>query len=594
MMSTWTGLLFLAAVAVTTVASASPRWLRASTPDLTMVTTLDEKSAVARVNEFTQYIAALRAYLGNEHGPLSPLTMVVFARRADFDRYRPLGKDGKPQWVGGFFVPRDSWAIVGVDANLSREIRHRIYHEGVHWYLHGSETGLPPWLDEGMAEVFSTFEIAGKDARWGRAIDRHVDRLHEYGPMPMRHLMRMRRDDLFGGNSYDTNLFYSQSWAFVHFLIFGESGISRDAAYRYVALVKSGVAMEQAFSQAFGRSYHEMDLQFSRYLDGGKYRLSRRPLAVVPPVRVEPALPQEIDEALGRLALVGHRYGLAIEHGRAMVARDPADARGRTLLGESLKENGQENAAADEFRLAAQLGSKDYEPYFEAGYALQKTETAGGGTLSEGDARRVADYYEQALVLRPGFEVGYENLASVIGLAEPLLRKDASVLAQGRAMFPDNVMIQLGQAQIARRGGDVTGSRKELERILAQSGAASAKVVTFATQIRTAWATQDFFNGISVLIAARKYDEALQLLDGKEGETLAAAKMQAESLRREIRAAAAMQRLNRALNEQRWDAAREIIDHVLASDAPPGAKNEAKRLLADLEHRKTGPEEATP
>ena len=52
-------------------------------------------------------------------------------------------------------------------------MRRTIFHEGVHWFLSGTKTRNPVWLDEGLAEVFSTFRAEKDRAAWGQAIPEH-------------------------------------------------------------------------------------------------------------------------------------------------------------------------------------------------------------------------------------------------------------------------------------------------------------------------------------------------------------------------------------------------------------------------------------
>lgn len=569
---------------------ARPAWLRATTADVTIITTLDRKEAIARANQFSQYVAALRTYFGNPPQPPAPLTMVVFDRDYDFNRYRPLRANGKPEQVGGFFVRHESWAVIGLSAEATAEAHRTIFHEGVHWFLNAADNWMPPWMDEGMAEVFSTFEIVDHDARWGRALNDHVALLRRNGLQPLRRVLFTDRGELFQDNLHRTSLFYAESWALVHFLIFGENKVPRDAAKRYTALVSGGTDPDEAFKIAFGRTYEEMDQLLKKYLNDGTYHLSRRPLAVPATVTVEPADPQEVDEALGRLALVANRYTLAADHARAMVARRDGDPRGHALLGLAYKELHQQADAVAEFEAAVKHGSTDFQPYFEAACDLQNTEVGIGGGVTDVEARQAADYYERAITLYPSLEGSYTNLAGVVGMAEPAKDADRETLESGARLFPRNLMIQLGLAQLARRGGDAAAGRQILERVCAHQPAPDGNVLGYASRIRAAWDEQDLFDRVNSLTATSKYADAIRLIDDhlRDG-TDAGTRIQIVSMRRELEAALSIQNLNAALKEQDWISARKVIAGILKSDGPANAKSEAKRILGELDDRALGP-----
>eukprot|EP01035_Chromulina_nebulosa_P008949 gene8949-12095_t len=154
-------LLFAVLVPSTGRSAKAERWLRLSTPEFTIFTTLGEREAAEWAGEFSQFVAALRSYFAVGDRPLPPLTMVLFARDRDFEKYRPLDAKGKPQPVAGFFGRHETWSVAGLGGgSISQELRHTIFHEGVHWFLSTAETPTPVWLEEGLAEVFATFEIS--------------------------------------------------------------------------------------------------------------------------------------------------------------------------------------------------------------------------------------------------------------------------------------------------------------------------------------------------------------------------------------------------------------------------------------------------
>ena len=243
-------------------AEAEPTWLRIATPEFTIITSLDRKEAIARGNEFAQYIAALRSYFSDTAAALPPLTIVVFADDADFGQYRPQ-KNGKPERVGGYFVRHESWSVIGQPAHTTDEARRTIFHEAVHWFTSASETPNPAWLEEGMAEVFSTFRVEPGKAVWAELIPDHVERVAHEKLLPLERLLFTPRSEVFDDIRH-TNMFYAESWAFVHMLMFGKTKVARSALSAYSKKLASGMNPDSAFIDAFGRTYQEMDRQFLR------------------------------------------------------------------------------------------------------------------------------------------------------------------------------------------------------------------------------------------------------------------------------------------------------------------------------------------
>jgi tetratricopeptide (TPR) repeat protein len=583
------GLTFLAARADK---PPDPQWLKITQANLTIITSLPEPQAVARASEFAQYVAALGAYFNGRPVELTPLTMVVFADRGDFRNHRPLDKEGRPEWVGGFFLRHESWAVIALPASATDDVRHTMFHEGTHWFTDGTGTPTALWVNEGMAEVFSTFRIEDGQACWGRVLPQHVKLLQAQKSEPIEDVVSASRD-LLARDEKRTSVFYAESWAFVHMLLFGDTSMPRDGLAAYNRALAAGVNADAAFATSFGVTYDEMDEQLSRYLREGKRLVVRQPLTLVAPLHAEPASATDVDEAMGRLALAGHRYAEAIERGQAMAARVPSDPRGHTLLAVAQRERGETAAALGEFALAVRYGATDFQPYLELGNAVQNEVTDRGADLSGSDARRAADYYEQAIDRYDRFEGAYANLGGLMGLVEPMQERDVAVLRAGGHRFPENPMISLGLAQWYFRSHDRTAAHALLAEVMMRTTNASTPVAKFARQLESMWDNQEFSEHVAALVTEKNYDQALELIDRRPvvGTDLSLS-LQLMTLHRDVQSAREVNRLNEAIARAEWGEAHRLGQAIVASDATPIVKANVKRILATLERREQGAEEA--
>lgn len=569
------------------------RWLRLTTPEFVVVTPLKEKEAVAWTNDFAQYVAALRDYFkAGDLRHLPPLIFVVFGRERDFEGYRPLGLDGKPEPVSGFFNRRESWSVAGAHGTvLPNQMRRSIFHEGVHWFLSGTEPHNPVWLEEGLAEVFSTFEVSGGQAMWGRSIEAHVALLRR-GMMPLERLLFTGREELFGQDTKRTGLVYAQSWAFAHYLIFGRHEISAKGISDYAALSLTPIKPDEAFHRAFGKNYGEMEADLKQYIGGGTYLMRRVPLAPFVAPRVEPASALEMEDALGRLALAARRWALAAKHARAVIAAGPGDPRGHELLGFALKESGDTPGALAALTRAEELGSKDAQVYFELGVAEQSDGANPLGELlplAPAVARRVVDRYKRAIALHPRFQQAYDNIAGVMESAERWGPEDSAVLEAGRRNWPHDASIGVGFAIMARRSGDTARALTLLEKIIGGDAGDASVARAFARRLRDGWQQQDLSETINRLIAEEKFDEVVALVEQElEKGAPAAVRAQLVALLPAIREGVTGKKIERALKEQRWVEARRLITEVLAGESSSAMRTQAQRALADLDRNRLG------
>ena len=62
------------------------------------------------------------------------------------------------------------------------------YHEYLHSVLRANYVDLPLWLNEGLSEYYSTFQVRATEAHIGTAIREHVLWLRRHAMIPLREL----------------------------------------------------------------------------------------------------------------------------------------------------------------------------------------------------------------------------------------------------------------------------------------------------------------------------------------------------------------------------------------------------------------------
>jgi len=323
-------LLCLLAIFTTSIFStrldAAPQWRVLETPRFTVVSQISESETRAWAEEFNQCIEALGEVVKVNDKFLPKLTVVMFARDKDFGAYRPIGQNGKAQkWVAGFFSRQEAWGVIGMADTFEEGLRHIIFHEGVHWILSADSNSYPLWFNEGLAEMFSTFELEKGQAVFGKAIPEHAALLHSESPLPIQRLLLMSSTDPLFNERDRTSIFYAQSWAFVHYLIFGQRKGGHGTAGEFLTAYYGGMSTEEAFKKTFAMDFAAMDKALKEYLREGKYFISRRPLPAKAKITsaFQPATPAFVQVALSRLAFGAGLNDKARQHAKEAVRLDP-------------------------------------------------------------------------------------------------------------------------------------------------------------------------------------------------------------------------------------------------------------------------------
>jgi len=250
-------------------AQAADTWLKVAAPKFTLYSNSNAEEALASANEFQVFIYSFTEIFPVDAKALPPLTIVLFKRSKDFKDFRPLAPNGKPRDnVAGYFARRASWAVFGmVGSELDEELRKTIQHEGVHWLLRSYDIPNPPWLEEGLAEVFSTFSVTRKgQVEWGRSIPELAALLQAEDPLPLRRLFSISQNDPLFNESMRTSLFYAGSWAFVHYMLFSEEARTKPLFENYMKAMRSGERTEEGLRETFNAGFEEVDKKLlSRY-----------------------------------------------------------------------------------------------------------------------------------------------------------------------------------------------------------------------------------------------------------------------------------------------------------------------------------------
>ena len=142
------------------------------------------------------------------------------------------------------------FAIVRLDQDV-RGAYSVVYHEYVHTLLHSNFRWLPTWLDEGLADFYGNTRFEGKKSYVGAASTR-VYQLRNRTMIPLETLMVVNPWSYYHGDENQISTFYAESWALVHYLVFGEGMELGKKLSRFYVQLEHGDQQIKAFSEVFG------------------------------------------------------------------------------------------------------------------------------------------------------------------------------------------------------------------------------------------------------------------------------------------------------------------------------------------------------
>jgi tetratricopeptide (TPR) repeat protein len=345
-----------------------------------------------------------------------PTYIFVFDDVRSFEPYGLL-YEGKAKEIAGYFSAdryANNAAILG--HQYSTDVSSTVYHEYIHYVLSTNQPELPLWMNEGLAELYSTFDVEDGVASIGYPIGNHLIWLRNNPLIPLADLISMDRDSPDYNEGHRRGVFYAQSWALTHMLVMGSSD-GENRATSYSRLLQQGVDKEQGFRQAMGGTYKEIEKELNRYVRGSTFSYSKMPLSSeisATSTVTEMAYPDVLCR-LGNLltALGPDRLEFAASHFNAALEIDPNFGPAIAGLGRIDELAGRSDAALARYERAAELAPDDFMANFLLGNALfNQREEAGTDEQGAELVDRIRASLRRAAYLRPSFAEAWSMLGT--------------------------------------------------------------------------------------------------------------------------------------------------------------------------------------
>ncbi|HEX2573147.1 MAG TPA: hypothetical protein VH877_26600 [Polyangia bacterium] len=261
------------------------RWIEARSRHFTLRTDLSPHQAHGALREFEETYAILEniAFPSllplRKKAPPQRIDLVIFRDEIDFQALAPAGAAGYyTPYLNNIVDPRPTIVLYG---ELTPDSRRRFQHELTHRFFGTRVRHAPPWLEEGLADYYSTL--------------RYEQAVLYLGELPVRRLLvteirsfvglldrwieyRLRSSELpsltellqADGQTFhrpaSEAAFYAASWAFVHMLNLGPENY-RPRFQAYLADLGAGVPSEDAWQRRFGDLPRErLEHEFRQYV----------------------------------------------------------------------------------------------------------------------------------------------------------------------------------------------------------------------------------------------------------------------------------------------------------------------------------------
>lgn len=207
--------------------------------------------------------------------PPVPTIVVVFRDDRAFAPFKPKDERGRRRdTIAGYFLsaPGANYMAVAMHRDVSRTF-HYLFHEYTHHIVRRLMPSAPPWLNEGLAELYSTFQARPQEGYGllGLPPINRLATLRRGDLLPLRDVLTLGDAELAKAGPDRSAAFYAQAWALVHYLQLADGGAHRAGVARLLDGLRSGTALEPAVQSAFGFGIEELERRLRAYGHSGTF-----------------------------------------------------------------------------------------------------------------------------------------------------------------------------------------------------------------------------------------------------------------------------------------------------------------------------------
>jgi tetratricopeptide (TPR) repeat protein len=248
---------------VVTATNAGAAWAYAASEHFEVYAAGGDRDARDALNYFERVHAFFTDYMGLPTRPGTVTRLVVFNGDRQFAPYR-LNEVSTAFYLSG--PDRDFIVMKSFDENANRIV----VHEYAHLVIRHAGLRFPLWLNEGLAEFFSTLAPEGQRMSVGAVpLDRLLYLSDRTTMLPLERLFAVTS----GSSEYNTQthagVFYSQSWALTHMLMVDSRyrGKFKDLQKR----IGSGMPSAAAFAEVYGMTPAAVARDLANYVQRNQY-----------------------------------------------------------------------------------------------------------------------------------------------------------------------------------------------------------------------------------------------------------------------------------------------------------------------------------
>ena len=444
-------------------------WIEVRSPHFVVASNAGEKEARRIADQFEQIRTLFHTAFGSLRvDPAQPV--VILAAKNENTMKMLLPEDwevkGHVHPAGLYQQGEDKhYVILQLDSSGANPF-HSLYHEYTHAMMHLNFTGLPLWLDEGLAEFYGNSRLGEKESRIGTIDETHLYILQQNKLLPIETLLNVERSSPYYNEANQASVFYAESWALVHYLMMDPEALQRELLKNFLTTWDKGGNQIEAAQQTFGDLRH-----FGRMIEGysrqstfrvGLLKNGQQAADKSYAVRSLPA--GEVIALRGDCATHRNKLELAKPLVEQAVEVEPNLPLSHEALGYYLYRKGDESGADKEMKKAMELGSASFvAPYYHGMLLVH------GGLTGPETAREAIQSFQKAAQINPQFAPAFEGLAQTYSYSPETQKQAVDAGIRAAKLDPTTRAYAVNVVHLLLNNNQDADAKQLAQRILAKA-----------------------------------------------------------------------------------------------------------------------------
>jgi len=469
--------LALASFLIPNRVSAADNWIEVRSPHFTVDTNAGEKEARKIADQFEQIRQMFHAAFATMRvDPGQPIVILAAKNENTMKLFLPEEFEVKGHiHHPGLYQPGEDkdYVVMRLDSEGENPF-HILYHEYTHALMRLNFTGLPLWLDEGLAEFYGNSQLGEKESKTGTIDPGHLYLLQQSKLIPIETLLEVDHQSPYYNENNRASVFYAESWALVHYLMMDKDARQQQLLKNFLAAWQKSGSQVQAAQEAFG------DLkQFGKRIEG----YARQQSFMVGLIRSgqEAAEKSYTARGVSPAEATALRGDFFVHHNRLEQAQpvlqeaaraDPNLAFAHEALGYYHYRLHQLSQADAEIQEALKLGATGFAPQYLHGIFLLQQ-----GRMDKESAEEAKKSLEKAIQLNPQFAPAFEGLSQAYARFPELQKEAVTAAIKAVQLDPGQHVYAINLTYLLLNSGRYPEARTMAQRLLAAARSTGEKEV---------------------------------------------------------------------------------------------------------------------